>query len=152
VTVAAKGGEVAKKDIERGTKRANALLWIEGEKGPFAVAALKAPLKTYREGVFKKAGAQERSEHFTLELGYIYVEKKHRRKGLARTLVREALAVAGKQGIYATTRADNDGMRAVLEESGFIIIGSAYPSARSDSRKLLLWGKPPAKRTPKRPR
>ncbi len=142
VTVAAKGEEVERQDIKRGTTRAAVLLWIEGSGGPFAVAAMKTPFNSYRERVFRKAGVAEGHKKFTLELGYIYVDKSQRRNGHGPALVQKAIGLYGQQGIYATTRADNARMQEILKENGFSSIGSDYASERNTSR-LALFVRPP---------
>jgi ribosomal protein S18 acetylase RimI-like enzyme len=107
VTVAAKGEEVESRDIERGANRAATLLWINGDDGPFAVAAVKTPFDSYKKRVFQKAGVPTEFNKLTLELGYIYVEEAQRHNGHGPALVQKAVGLYGKQGIYATTRADN---------------------------------------------
>lgn len=136
VATAAKGEEVGRADIERGVQRAALLLWMERRGSPFAVAALKTPLGAYKERIFRKAGIPEMHEKFILELGYIYVDEAKRGNGFGRALVKKALALH-KEGIYATSRADNNRMKDILTENGFYAVGLPYKSERSDSRLVL---------------
>ena len=140
VQVASKGEEVEARDIARGAERAAALLWIADNSGPVAVAGLKTPLDSYKKRVFSKAGVSAQHQEFVFELGYIYVEKSHRKQGFGEKLVREAIALAGNQNIYATTRINNESMQRILQRNNFSAIGSAYLSERSDT-KLLLFGR-----------
>jgi predicted GNAT family N-acyltransferase len=140
VKVAAKGEEVEAQDIGRGAGRAAALLWIADNSGPVAVAALKTPFESYKIRVFSKAGVSARHQEFALELGYVYVEKTHRKQGLGEKLVQAAIALEGHQNIYATTRIDNQSMQRILQRNRFLAIGSTYLSERNGSR-LLLFGR-----------
>jgi GNAT superfamily N-acetyltransferase len=143
VTVAAKGEEVERADIERGAQRAAFLLWRAENGEPYAVAALKSPFNSYKERVFRKAGVPEEHEKYVLELGYIYVEKSRRRNGHGPALVQRAMELCKQQGVYATTRADNKRMHEILTEHGFSSLGSAYKSERSESTaRLLLFVRP----------
>jgi GNAT superfamily N-acetyltransferase len=115
VSLAGAGEEVEESDIERGTKRARYLLWIDdGEIAPCAVAALKNPIPKYRSDVFEKAGSLLRAADYSLEFGYAFTDERRRRRGHARTLLQKALELAALQGIYATVRSDNEGMRELL--------------------------------------
>lgn len=138
VAVAVKGEEVEWQDIQRGARRAVALLWMEEGGVPFAVAALKMPFINYKQRVFRKAGILEEHGKFSLELGYIYVEDAQRGNGYGPMFVQEAIRLYGRDGIYATTRTDNVRMQDILKENGFSAAGAAYLSSRNDSRLLLF--------------
>jgi GNAT superfamily N-acetyltransferase len=147
VNLASDGGEVRSADLERGARRAEFLLWIEGDCLPRAVAALKIPFDSYREGVFEKARSPLYSAGYPLEFGYAFTNPQHRRRGLGRALARASMKCAEGRGVYATVRSDNDAMRALLRELGFAPSGSDYPSVnRSVSLSLFVTLAAPAKR------
>lgn len=145
VTLAAKGEEVEREDIERGVRRAAALLWIDSDTGPVAVAAVKRPFDSYRRRLFRKAGLAAECGNFSLELGYLFVEETHRGNEYGSALLQKAVKLHGGEPIYATTRSDNKRMQEILRENGFVRLGSDYPSKRDASRHLRVFGRPASK-------
>lgn len=139
VTLAAKGEEVNRRDIERGVGRAELLLAMRGDSYLVAVAAIKNPFPSYKRDVFRKAGVPAEADNFSLELGYLFVEEAHRRNGYGPQLVKKAIAPQGGAPIFATTRSNNERMHEILQENGFVQIGSDYPSKRDPSRYLRLF-------------
>jgi ribosomal protein S18 acetylase RimI-like enzyme len=137
LALAAAGGEVPIDYIKSGVARAKALLWIEDNGSMVAVAAVKVPLPSYRRGTFNKAKVLGNAQ-FPLEIGYICVDANHRRKGYGKALVEMAVEIAGADGIFATTRTNNDGMKTILEDAGFRLTGQAYPSSEDLARLLCL--------------
>lgn len=142
--LAAKGEEVDPEDIKRGTERAAALLWICGDAGLVAVAAVKRPFDSYKRGVFDRAGVPKEAPKFALEFGYLFVEEAHRGRGYGPSLVQKAIELKGREPIYATTRSDNIRMQEILRENDFVTIGSDYPSKRDLSRLLRVLVRPTA--------
>ncbi|MEO7272415.1 MAG: hypothetical protein ABIX28_18755 [Vicinamibacterales bacterium] len=53
-------------------KEAKALVLLQVNSELVGITAIKQPLRTYRDGVFKKAGVPEAAEVFQLELGWVY--------------------------------------------------------------------------------
>lgn len=141
-TVAAKGEEVKPPDIKSGAERAAFLLWIGRHPDLAAVAALKRPYENYKRRVFKKAGVYEKCGEYDLEFGYLFVAVNQRRKGYGRLLARKCVVLAEDRALYATTRANNGAMQAILEELGFSTLGSDYTSERNASLRLRLFAWP----------
>ena len=103
-----------------------------------AVAALKSPLRTYRERVFAKAAVADQTTSSDLELGWIFVAPEFRLRGLAARMVVEILGRYGQATIFATSRVDNVGMHKVLEANGFGRTGVPYKSERGRQELVLF--------------
>jgi predicted GNAT family N-acyltransferase len=69
-----------------------------------------------------------RNTAFQLELGWIYVEPKHRGKGFSSLIVENISKHVGPTKLYATTRVDKATMQHVLTAYGFVRSGNSYPS------------------------
>lgn len=139
VKLASAGREVQESNIERGVRRAKYLLWIDdGDIAPCAVAALKNPFPSYRRGIFEKARSPLQAADFPLEFGYAVTDKRCRRRGHGRSLMRKALELAQVQGVYATVRLDNKGMQKILEDHGFKRSGGEYGSTNRDAALVLF--------------
>ena len=65
---------------------------LADNSGPVAVAALKTPFESYKIRVVSKAGGSARHQEFALELGYVYVEKTHRKQGLCEKVGQASIA------------------------------------------------------------
>lgn len=139
VALAAQGNEVDEADIRRGTLRAKYLLWNEKGEGFIAVAALKNPNPGYRLRVFQKASATLDISNFPFEFGYAHTDKLHQKRGHGGQLLQKAIFLAEKQGVYATARAENDGIHRLLIRAGFRRTGSNYPSERKEDEMLALF-------------
>lgn len=102
ITLAAKGEQVEAQAIRVGASRAESLLWIGDREGLNGVAAVKIPFRSYRDDVFLKAGASDLAKEFRLELGYVCVDEKKRKKGTGAKLVSEAMNLIGGRSVFAT--------------------------------------------------
>lgn len=103
---------------------------------PVGIAALKAPPASYRDGVFRNAGAGVDGAAYVLELGWVWVAPGARRKGIAADLCRHLLARVPATAVFATTRPDNTPMIRILEALDFGRVG--HPYARRDERLSLF--------------
>jgi len=106
--------------------------------GLAGVAALKVPRKSYWEGVFEKSKSGLSRADYPLEFGYLYVEEDRRKKGFGRMLIERTLALAGSEGVFATTREENTKVHPRLVEQGFQQSGSPYKSRRGKFNLLLF--------------
>ena len=129
------GGEVVS-GLKKRVKNAWRLGFALHASEIVGTVAIKKPVSTYQEKVFRKAGASEVSEKYEFELGWIYVRNDYRKKGIARGLVGHAMSAIPGGKIFATTRVDNSGMKTLLFEHGFIQTGRAY---EGKSSKLELF-------------
>ena len=139
VATASRSREVTRANIERGARAAKFLLWVEAEGQLIGVAAIKKAANTYREGVFKKAGVPERASDFRQELGYLYVDPKHRDSGHGRALLDCAMKLVGTEPVFATTRTINKAMNGALPKRGFERVGKRYASKDNPDRFLYLY-------------
>jgi hypothetical protein len=73
--------EVQSQGLEDRVKHAKALVLLQVNSELVGIAAIKQPLKTYRDGVFRKAGVPGAAEAFQLELGWVYVPPQHGARG-----------------------------------------------------------------------
>ena len=136
-----RGDEVLSPGLEARVKNAKALVLLQVDSELVGIAAIKQPLKTYRDGVFKKAGVPEAAEAFQLELGWVYVPPEHRRQGYSRVLSVAAMSQTGRQPAFATTRLDNVAMHRTLENVGFRRLGDSWRSDRGNKPRLVLYTK-----------
>lgn len=136
-----RGDEVQSRGLEARVKNAKALVLLQVDSELVGIAAIKQPLKTYRDGVFRMAGVSEAAEAFHLELGWVYVPPEHRRQGYSRVLSVAAMSQAERQPTFATTRLDNLAMHRTLENLGFRRLGDSWRSDRGKKPRLALYTK-----------
>lgn len=133
------GDEVETQGLEARVKRAKALVFLRVDGELVGVAALKEPLRTYRDGVFRKALVPDSSKGFRFELGWVFVPPAHRRKGYSRVLSAAAINQCERTPTFATTRLDNVPMQRVLEQIGFRRVGDSWQSDRGNKPWLVLY-------------
>jgi hypothetical protein len=114
--------------------------WLEGKIA--GVAALKNPLPTYHTKVFSAAGAMPLADRYPLEFGWAVVVPQFRARGIATSLLHELL-LKTTTGTFATTNADNQSMRRILQGSGFHVLGRPFRIPRR-ATACLLWVFPAA--------
>ena len=132
------GGEVNSAGLQNRIKNAYFLAWALDDTGEMiGVAALKRPSKDYRATVFRKSQTKEEAKRYEKELGWIFVRKEFRRKGLATKLVDELLGAETPKSIYATARELNDPMLPLLKNFGFVQSGGQYSSTEGDYDLVL---------------
>lgn len=101
------------------------------------IGALKHPLSSYRKKVFAKAQANEPSDEYRTELGWITVAPSHQGRGLSRRIISQLISVVPNEKLFATTRADARAIR-FATEYGFKAHGKPYPSGRGYDLVLYL--------------
>lgn len=127
VNLVIKGGEIDKVGFSNRVKENSKLLgfvWINNELA--SVAAIKTPLRSYHERIFRKAGVPDIISEYPLEYGWAYTTEAHRRKGLANRLAKLLINSFPETNIYATAAISNKGSHRLLEKSGFIKNGDPY--------------------------
>lgn len=132
------GNEVGSVVLEQNVRNATCLVFARQASCLVGVAALKNPASNYRQKIWSKAVMGLNDAEFPFELGYVFVLSSARRQGLAVKLCRAALSLTAGQGVFATTRTNNDGMAVVLTKVGFSKAGQPYQSSRSDYCLQLL--------------
>lgn len=132
------GGEVNPNGLRNRIENAYFLAWVtEDGREIVGVAALKKPNENYRASIFKKAQTKEEPSKYEAELGWIFVRKEYRRKGLATKLVEKLFSVKTPKSVYATARENNDPMLPILQNFGFVQSGVRYPSTEGDYGLVL---------------
>lgn len=132
------GGEVTSVGLAARIKKAEVLLFLEQGGCLKGIAAVKNPEKNYKEGVFKKAQATVKPNHFLFEPGWVFVLPSSRGAGFSHKLVQAALSAVSGQPIFATSRVDNAAMHKVLKAHGFSCHGKPYASERSKQQLRLF--------------
>ncbi|WP_177236336.1 GNAT family N-acetyltransferase [Albimonas pacifica] len=132
-----RGGEVAV-GVKARLMGANWLGLITHDDVPVGVAAIKKPAKSYRERVFVSAGYLAK-DACKSELGWIYLDEAHRRKGKMASLLAELWECVGDARVFATTRVSNEAMVAILKKLGFAKFGGDFPSRLNESEMLSLY-------------
>lgn len=94
---------------------------------PIALGAIK--MKTESDFTHEKANLVELSEKFDWELGYLYVNEKYKRRGIASNIVSMLLECFGDGNLMASTEITaNPSMMKILERFGFRHYGNPWQS------------------------
>jgi hypothetical protein len=134
----AEGGEVAD-GIRQRAKRAFRLGIIVSEGAVVGTAALKKSSASYRTKVFKKAGSQLDPAAYPYELGWIFLDVPHRKKGQMTRLINDLLSAAKGSALFATTRTSNDIMQEMLVQLKFSDDGAEYKSEQNPAETIKLF-------------
>lgn len=137
------GGEVGDAVIDNNVRSAKCLAFLRQGDCLSGIAALKKPLLSYREKIEKKSGVAVEVSEFSFELGYVFVLPSARLQGFSIELTAAALSAAENEGVFATSRTNNDGMHSTLGRFGFNKAGSVYAS-RNANHHLQLFLRPAA--------
>jgi predicted GNAT family N-acyltransferase len=132
------GGEVTLNGLNERIKKAEALIFLVQGGRLKGIAAVKNPVESYKKDVFNKAQTTAQYNNFLFELGWIFVTESSRGRGFSNKLVQAAIDAVGNQGIYATSRLDNEPMHKALEKYGFVRDGEAYPSNDKNNKIVLF--------------
>jgi hypothetical protein len=115
-------------------------LGIVAYKGEIVgTAAIKKPAAVYRKKVFENAGSALKPAAYPYELGWIYLQEAHRKKGQMGRLLTELMLVTRNKPVLSTTRVSNEIMQTILKEWEFAKEGSPYPSAQQPSEMIQLY-------------
>lgn len=132
-----RGGEVNPASLPALVQDAAAIGLVERDGRIVAVAGLKRPNASYRAKVFTKAQVADPGR-FPFELGWVFVQEEHRRRGISSLLVSALLQRIKDVSVYATSAADNVAMHGTLIKAGFVAVGEQYPSS-TPGRRLILF-------------
>lgn len=125
------------RDLERRVAEAKWIALAFAPDGtPVAVAALKRPDVTRRRAIFEQADAPLDPDEWTLDLGWVFVERPHRGRGAGRALCEALLAHEPAAPVFSTTATDNAPMTSILRTLGFVPLGRPY--ARRDAQLVLF--------------
>lgn len=136
--IVAEGGEVADGLKDR-LKEASRLGFIKYDGTIVGTAAIKKPKVTYRAKVFASANSGRAPKDFPYELGWIYLQEAHRKKGQMTKLIGELMPLAGDSNMFATTRKSNVIMQEMLHQLHFQPEGDEYPSKLKPDETVGLY-------------
>lgn len=131
------GEEVDPDGLTDRIRSAHALGYAEGDGTMIAVGAIKKPTDLYVRNTEAKSGHKNLSR-FRGELGYMYVPPAYQRRHLG-TRIADALLETFADPVFATTRTDNVGMKAILSKLNFKRVGRKWPSRSHPGKALCLW-------------
>jgi hypothetical protein len=117
--------------------------YIRGDIGIIGTATIKRPELDYRTYVIDQACLSKSPKNIPLELGYVFISPSFRNQGLALKLCKSLVGLIPKQAVFATTRSDNEGMKAILQELDFNQEGIAYEN-RSKTKLLQFYIRNPS--------
>lgn len=132
------GGEVGGAALVTNMANARILVLLMHGATMRGVAALKRPQDSYRKKIIERTGVEICLREYPYEMGYIYVQPELQGRGLSHRLVRLSLDHNDTQGVFATVRTDNEGMRAGFAKAGFVAAGAEYLGNRKRRIGLLL--------------
>ena len=130
------GGEVRTDGLAGRMKEAYLLAYAVKDDRLVAGGAMKRPAGSYVRKISRCSGYDLNG--YQAELGWIYVFSETRGMRLA-SRISEALCNSDESSIFATTRADNKPMHAILDQLAFKKMGTEYDSNEHPSKKIQLW-------------
>lgn len=137
------GGAVDEHFVRRGVRRTGTkIILARFEGAAVGAAALKVPLKEYRNGIESeaKSGHPIPEDLYPFELGYVAVSKDHGGRGIGRGLVNKVLELSEGHGIFATT--SHPAMKEnLLPEAGFEALGAPWANAQNQLLHLFVLNK-----------
>jgi predicted GNAT family N-acyltransferase len=134
-----KGREVDPTTLPRLVKRARFLAFYRNQNELVGVGGVKRPYDAYRNRIFESAKSEARPEDYEMELGWIFVERSHRGKGVGKTITCALLGEVRHDKIYAVTRMNNEPMKHLLKcNFDFHQSGEKYQSL-DGKRSLVLY-------------
>ena len=138
ISLVNRGGEVSD-GIQNRIARAKSLGFVLYDGHPVGVAAIKRPLKSYRESVFKKADSPVSCKNFDYELGWIFLKDDHRQKSQMTPLIDKLLSELSGAPVFATARSSNVVMIQILEHFQFEKSGGSYQSSQHPGESVQLF-------------
>jgi hypothetical protein len=129
------GAQIKPQLIKIGLHRAPLLGIILKEDLVVCVCCLKAPLSSYRDGVFKDAGVSEMKDDYNAELGYAVTHPGHEGLKLCQKLLTSMFPLLKGKAIFASTR--KPAMMHILGKFDFKPVGKVY---KQDLNLLIYQG------------
>ena len=90
------------------------------------IGALKIPSKNYINKIFNLAGISHLNKDYHLEIGYLYVDRKYRQKGISKSITENIVLFSQDNNIFAVVRTDNKPAKKNLFNYGFRKSGINY--------------------------
>ncbi|MDX0979870.1 hypothetical protein GOE03_28375 [Sinorhizobium medicae] len=136
--IVAEGGEIAD-GIRNRVESAHVLGFVTYEGVIVGAAALKKPKASYHAKVFENAKSRANPKDYPFELGWIFLQTPHQKKGQMTKLLGQLMPLVKGQNMFATTRTGNERMREMLLQMQFRSDGEAYPSAQQPDQTVQLF-------------
>ena len=137
-----KGEAVAEHYVRNGIERKGAkMVLAKLDDTLVGVAALKVPLKTYRNRIESeaKSGHSIPEVKYPFELGYVAVDADHGGRGTGKQLVDSVLYLSGGRGLFATT--SHPAMKKnILPSAGFQPVGTSWANDQNEPLQLFILG------------
>lgn len=132
------GGAIpaSRETVEPRIMRAKVLAYVLIDGHIVGVAALKVPVRSYRDRISRRSGFSIPDWKYPLELGYLVVDKSARGQKLSTRLVDAVLGAAGDSGLFATT--SSAAVHKILPQVGFVVQGNTYKSNDGDELTLYV--------------
>ena len=132
------GGEVTRLGLGGRVARAQCLAFLRRDQALVGIAGLKRPETTYRARISARSGVALPQDVYAFELGWVYLRPEIRGAGLSLPLCKPLIHAVSEEGVFATSRAANQGMHKTLAKLGFRRVGAAWPSGQSNDQVHLF--------------
>lgn len=115
-------------DVSQKADRCKLLCIARVDNETAGIGAIK--VKTRSDFSEEKANLSELSDDFDWELGYLFTDPAHTRKGIARNIAKLLADACGQENLMASTEISaNPGMVRILESLGFRHYGKPWKSS-----------------------
>ena len=104
-----------------------------------SVGALKCPRTNYRKSKFTAAESSKDPSEYLYELGWIFTEEPHRKRGYCGLILRGLLNNL-EVPVYATAKISNTDIHGILKHYDFVQEGGPFPGS---SEEVLLFIREP---------
>lgn len=132
------GGEVDD-EVEGRIREAFKLGFVKYDGKIVGIAALKRRPLPYRKARFLDAATDLDPADYPIELGWIYMQPRHRKKGQTQRLLDALFEREESSGVYTTVRTLNAAMLAILPHYRFVKEGRDYPSKMHPGETIGLY-------------
>ena len=122
--------------IETRIRKCVSLIYKQQNGIIVGIAALKVPVKSYRERIGQSTGYYISESLYPYEVGYVVIEESARRQGLSQQLVEAVIGQASPAGLFATT--SSLAMHIVLPRVAFKKVGCNYRGADKNMLSLYI--------------
>ena len=141
VRLVQEGGAINEHYVRDGIRRKGTKMVLARiEEIIVGVAALKVPLKVYRNGIESeaKSGHEISQELYPFELGYVAVSEHHRGDGIGKALVNKVVELSDGHGLFATT--SHPAMKeSLLPGAGFKPVGTSWANDQNELLQLFIF-------------
>lgn len=135
------GGAVDEHHVRQGVRRKGAKMVFAKIDGiVVGVAALKVPLKSYRDGIESeaKSGHPIPQRLYPFELGYVSVSQRYGGQGIGKALVEKVMEISNGHGLFATT--SHPAMKEkILPSAGFSSVGTSWANDQNERLHLFTF-------------